>query len=605
MAKSSMESSGASSACANLPLWAAIGALLLLGTLGVGLATEFLPCTLDCGETYEAHVNARNLWRFGWRATGGLQDFAANPDPAAHPTLYIHNPNLGMVALAGLFWLGVRTIHAQTPWLILAFLGGMLYLYVAIRDTCQSGLLAALCLLQAASLYLLVVLWQFDALRVWSWLLTWGLVYHLVQGGPRRRGLHRSVAALYLVLGVGVDYPFALFLAVLTVALSALRLTALGPLRAALLAGGAVGGAVLLRQLQVALVLGPAIWWTDLSMTIVRRLPLTTLWLSPQDPTGFAAAHGLVVWPGGGGPPQPLTWAWVIIRAQTAVVGWPLLGIGALWLWAVWHRSRVPDGPLRRGLDLSLALAAALIVATLVFGDYVASFYGIYLMPLVVHWTVVVLGLLTWWLWTHRTIRWRAVPVGMLLLLAFVGWRGAVEARNVWTLPPVGYPGREALAEYPGASVATLWISSAPSAYTDQWAASLQTMRWLVQGPRGFIFEPTADYYAFFERDRDDPRYRRPDLLLVPRLRAWGLLRRCSPLDGAILGFADGCSDLTQVESAWPIAHQRGRDYLLYDLRVLRDGRYISFVDTTAPRGLSSAHQRTDPETGGIRWERE
>ncbi len=574
MDASSKVNSVASSASAKVPLWAAIG-LLLLGTLGVGLATDFLPCTLDCGETYETYIGARNLWRFGWRATGGLQDFAANPDPAAHSTLYIHNPNLGMYALTGLFAIGSRTVHAQTPWLILPFLVGMLYLYLAIRDTCRSGLLAALCLLQASSLYLLVTLWQFDAVRVWTWLLTWGLVYHLAQG-DRRRGLHLSLATLYLVLGIGVDYPFALFLAVLTVALAALRLTALGPVRAILLAGGAVGGAVLLRQLHVALVLGPAIWWTDLSLSIARRLPLTTLWLSAGDPTKWAEAHGLVMWPGGGGPPQPLTWAWVIIRAQTVAVGWPLLGIGALWLWAVWHRSRVPDGPLRRGLDLSLALAAALTVTGLVFGDYVASFYGIYLMPLVVHWTVLVLGLLTWWLWTHRRATVRLgrllVPVPLILLVAFGLWRVGTEVRHVLLLPPVPYPGRAVLRDYPGSSVATLWISSAPSAYTNQWAASLQTMRWLVQGPRGFTFEPTADYFAFFERDRDNPLYRQPDLLFVPRLRTWWLPRRCTPLGGAILGFVDGCSDLSQVETAlarMPLARS-GPDYLLYDLRVIR-----------------------------------
>ena len=606
MAESSMENSEASSAFANRLLWAAIGALLLLGTLGVGLSTDFLPCTLDCGETYEAHVAARNLWRFGW-AHGGLQDFAANPDPAAHPALYIHNPNLGMYALAGLFALGIRTIHTQTPWLLLPFFVGLAYLYLAIRAVTRSLGLAACCLLQAASLYLLVVLWQFDALRVWSWLLTWGLVYHLVRGGIRRRGLHLSLAALYLALGIGVDYPFALFLAVLAVALAALRLTSLGPVRAILLAGVAVGGAALLRQLQVAMVLGPAVWWTDLSMSIARRLPITTAWAAAVDPTSFAAAHGLVIWPGGGGPPQPLTWAWVMIRAQMATVGWPLLVIGALWLWAVAHRSRLPDGPLRRGLELSLALAAALTVTFLVFGEYLASFYGIYLMPLVVHWTVVALGLLMWLLWTHRWATWRlgrvVVPVGLTLLVAFGLWRGGTEVRHVLTLQPVAYPGHEILREYPGASVATLWISSAPSAYTDQWAASLRTMRWLVQGLRGFTFAVDPDYYTFFERDRENPAYRRPDLLLVPRLRTWGLTRRCTPLGGAVLGFADGCSDLSQVETALarlPLA-RRGPDYLLYDLRVIRatpESRYLTGGPIMAHR---EGHEQ--PPIGGPRWQ--
>jgi len=488
-----MASSGASSAFARVLtverdprgpwLWVATAGLLLAGTLWVGFATDFLPCTLDCGETYEAHVAARNLWRFGW-SHAGVQDFAANPSPVAHPTLYIHNPNLGMYALAGLYWLGMRSIHAQTPWLLLPFLGGLAYLYAAIQTVSRSRLVAGCCLLQAVSLYLLVVLWQFDALRVWSWLLTWGVVYHLVRWGETQTWPHASLVGLYLALGMGVDYPFAGFLAGLAVACSLLGVTRIGPLRVGLLVLGAVGGAFVLRQGQVAFAVGPAVWWTDLTMTILRRLPLATALGPAPDPAAFARAHALVIWPGGGGAFLPVTWAWILIRAYLAVLGWPILLVGGGWLWAVSLRRQL-EGPVRRTLDLSLALAGAFVLTFAVFGEYVASFYGVYLMPLVVQGVVPVLGLTSAVVWTHRRARWRTVPVGLLLVLALVGWRGGVEARNIWTLPPVGYPGREALADSPGSSVATLWISSAPSAYTDQWGAALQTMRWLVQGQGG------------------------------------------------------------------------------------------------------------------------
>ena len=155
-------------------------ALLVGMRLWIGLRTDFIPCTLDCGETYEAYVGARNLHRFGWRYAGGLQDYSASQDVATHPMLYVHNPNIGMHYFLLLFKVGVRGIHAQAAWLTLPFLLGLLYLYLAVKVVTRDGVLAALCLLSAASLYLLVELWGNHAVRVWSWALTWGTVFHLV-----------------------------------------------------------------------------------------------------------------------------------------------------------------------------------------------------------------------------------------------------------------------------------------------------------------------------------------------------------------------------------------------------------------------------------------
>lgn len=148
----------------------------------IGVRTDSLPCRLECGETYEVFIQARNLYRFGWRSAGGLQDLAASPEPVAHPMIYTHNPNLtGVPFLLLLFALGVRDLHAQTPWVTVPFLLGLAYLYVAVKVVSGDGMLAGLCLLNAAGLYLLVELWGFHVQRVWSWLLTWGVTYHVVK----------------------------------------------------------------------------------------------------------------------------------------------------------------------------------------------------------------------------------------------------------------------------------------------------------------------------------------------------------------------------------------------------------------------------------------
>lgn len=161
----------------------ALSVVVVLGMhIWIGAQTGFLPCRLECGETYETFIQARNLSRFGWRSAGGLQDLAANPEPAEHPMLYTHNPNLtGLPFFVLLFALGIQDLHAQTPWLTLPFLVGLGYLYFAVKAATDDAALAGLCLLSAGSLYLLVALWGFHTGRVWSFLLTWGMTYHLVR----------------------------------------------------------------------------------------------------------------------------------------------------------------------------------------------------------------------------------------------------------------------------------------------------------------------------------------------------------------------------------------------------------------------------------------
>lgn len=394
--------------------------------------------------------------------------------------------------------------------------------------------------------------------------------------------MHLGLAMLYCGLSLGIDYPFAAFIAALVIAFGWVGLVHVPMRRLLLIVLVAFGVPFTLRQVQVAAVLGVEFWYRDVLYSVLRRVPMASTFFSVPDSltlSKYYEAHNVIKWPGGGGPVLLLTWAFVFIRAHVATLGLLSLPLGLAGVYAGWIRHRV-SGPMRAGLALLVALWMAVGVTLLVFGEYVSVFYGVLLMPLAVHWVVLLLGLTSYVLVAHRQCissfafgkRRFAVPAGALLLAVFVLWRVGTEVRNIVALPPVGYPGRHALAELKGHSVATLWISSAPSAYTDQWAATLQTARWLVKSPHRFVFNPDEDYYVFFEVDRDNPRYRRPDFLLIPGLQVWGLTRRCQPLSGWVLGFADGCSDLTMpaTQLAGIPLYRRGEDFLLYDLRHLR-----------------------------------
>ena len=86
-------------------------ALLAIQHVYIGARSEFLPCSLDCGESYEAYIGAVNLARLGLRYAAGLQDLAVGLRRQAHPMLYIHNPNLGVFFQYVVLRLGARPDH--------------------------------------------------------------------------------------------------------------------------------------------------------------------------------------------------------------------------------------------------------------------------------------------------------------------------------------------------------------------------------------------------------------------------------------------------------------------------------------------------------------
>lgn len=561
-------------------------ALLLADYLHIGLRTEFIPCVLDCGETYEGYIGALNLHRFGLTHAGGLQDFAASARPVAHPTVYTHNPNLGMYFMYGLMQLGFVDIHAQAPWRAVPFGLGLAYMYAVIRGVSGSGILAGLCLLNAATMYLLVAMWGFHGLRVFSWLLTFGPVFHLRRyiPGARHARWHLALGLTYVALSLGIDYPFAVFGALNLLALRATGLLALQWRRLVVILAVGLGIPFLLRQAQVALVLGPGFWAADLLYSVLRRVPLAGGLAHVPDEEALAAlyaSHHVLKWPGTS-PTQPLVWIRTLVDVYREVLGTPFLWLVAGWICLLaliavaGPRTLVRRGgrPLVATGGLVASLMGAQAVTFTVFGGYFASFYGSSLMPLMVHWIVPVLGATMFIAATLRAPAFRLgrakVSAGILALALFIAWRAGTEVVVRRELRPAGYPGREVLADLRGRSVVTFWVSSAVSAYTHDWVARLHDPRWRVITPADLPFDPPRDYYFFFEADRGDPRYRTPDFLFVPGINAAFVMdRRCNPLRGLVGLPMDGCVTLDGVarRMAQLPLYRRGPDYLVYDLR--------------------------------------
>ncbi len=567
-------------------------AILIASHFYVGYGSDFIPCTLDCGETYEAYIGALNLHRFGITHAGGLQDFAASPELASHPTVYTHNPNLGMYFRYALFRLGVHDVHPQAIWTSVPYAAGLLYMYLFLRAVSKSGILAALCLLNAATLYLLVTLWGFHGLRAFSWLLTFAPAYHLYRfslGHPRARW-QLSAAMVYAGLSIGIDYPFAVFNFFNLLSLAVLGIVPIRLKSMLGILGVSFGVPFGLRQIQIAWVMGPEFWAADFLNSMFRRVTLLGFFMRiPDDATlgWLYSARNVLKWPSPTGF-QPLQGLKIMVDVYLDVLGTPLFIISGIWaagMIILLVRGRQQscteqreDGPIAIG-QVIVGCMGAQAVTFVLFGGYFSTFFGSALMPLLVHWIVPMFGATTYVLLANASRIVRVgrlgIPAAGILLGLFVWWRVETEVSAHLQLPPRGYPGREVLREMKGHSFVTIWISSAVSAYTHQWAARLHGPRWRVIQPGDLPFDREKDFYFFFEADRNNPRYRMPEFLFVPAINVeWIVDRRCSPYGGKVGLPVDGCTDLEGVAQrlAWLPRFKRGEDYLIYDLRKVYGG---------------------------------
>ena len=568
------------------PLVAGVAVALLAGSyVAIGQRTGFIPCTLDCGETYHAYIGAWNLYRFGWRYAGGLEDVATGPDTLAHPTLYTHNPNLGMYVRYLLLLLGIWDIHEQAVWTFIPFGLGLLYMYLFVRAVSRSGFIAALCLINASGLYALVSLWAFHGLRVFSWLLTFGPLFHLYASSRRQgTGRHLGAAIGYLALSFGIDYPFAVFNLVNVLGLALAKVIRMPRRRLVAVLVLGIGIPFALRQVQVAAVVGFRFWTIDFAYSLLHRLPLVARVVHAPAESGLRSlyiAHHVLRWPDPGGS-NPVEWARLVFGAYASILGVPFICLVVAWgvvvgLLSSWKTRclarRIGRLPVILTVVISNILGAQ-GVTFILFGSYFSSTYGSSLMPLPVHWIVLLLGLTTWLLLANARRVWPVgrigVPIGALLLGLFVVWRVGTDVRNEVLLPPVGYPGRQVLERMKGHSFVTYWISTPVSAYTAQWAAVLQGPRWRTVDPRDLPFRPGRDFFAFFQADGDAPRYTRPEFLFIPAIPTAALTeRRCDAFRGRVAVVVDGCVNLDAMATRLRFLplHSRGRDYLLYDLR--------------------------------------
>lgn len=280
--------------------WLCISAFAML-SLWLWAPSNFVKITAEgVGEAFEAYHAALNVFRFGLQ-WGGLQDMATNPDPLAHPFLYIHHGNLGLYVSYVLGYLGITTLEGQNLASLIASMFGLFACYTAIRVITDSRMIAALFLFFLALDWNFIDHWALNLHRAFSYLSVMGTVYAFWQ---LRVENFKSVFwfSAFFILCITLlfsDYMFYFFTFIFLTLMLLInankknwKLTIQG-----LLYIGAIFAAIFaLRQLQVIWGAGLEIWKHDFLYQILNRIHMERLFPGdwPSVTTDFYSSNSIL-----------------------------------------------------------------------------------------------------------------------------------------------------------------------------------------------------------------------------------------------------------------------------------------------------------------------
>jgi hypothetical protein len=267
----------------------------------VWLPSNFVkPTTVGMGEVFEAYHAALNLERFGWR-WAGLQDMATNPREEAHPFLYIHHANLGLLLSYALRVLGMKSLEWQNFVSLLGSIAGLLVAYAAVRRLTGSLFVPLVFLILLALNVNYVTNWAFNIHRAFSYLGPFGAAYSYWALAASRYQNPAWLGMLFLscVLLLCADYMFFSFtllvLACYTL-LSRFQQELKFVFRGLLVLSSIFGGVFMLRQIQVVAGVGLDVWKHDFLYQVLNRLHLEYLFEGDwsKTTTDFYASHSIL-----------------------------------------------------------------------------------------------------------------------------------------------------------------------------------------------------------------------------------------------------------------------------------------------------------------------
>lgn len=267
-----------------------LGAMLLALALIVwldGIRSEYVPCSTNCGETFDAMQYVDNFKLYGMRF-GLMQDMATGPEPESRPFLYTHNVNLGGLVFTAAEALGISSLAGKQLITLAAFLGGLIYVYLTVLLFTRSTVTSLITIALLALDYVHVASYGLNALRAWHWIALFGPIFHVARlcaiGDPASSALNWGalVATATVAFGIGYDFFAIVFFTTIT---SLVLLDLQADFRRRIIRVAAVITCFCLpfvvRQLHVVAALGMDYWWRDFSYSVLIKIPYVSFIAAP------------------------------------------------------------------------------------------------------------------------------------------------------------------------------------------------------------------------------------------------------------------------------------------------------------------------------------
>jgi hypothetical protein len=555
--------SGAKAYLPLLAVWILIGVTLLVVWLDAS-RHHYIPCAADCGETFLALQDARNYRTYGLKY-GLLQDLSTTPNLSARPFLYTHNVHIGGIFFVFLEAIGITSIWGKQLVTLLGFGVGLYYVFRTTAYYSRSQWLGLGILFLFCLEYHHVFRFGLHALRAWHWLALCGLLFHVgrlgLQPGPKSWG-DRLAITIFAILSFGIGYDFTLISFSIIFILLILHLPhPLSPRQFLETIGWvlvAFAIPIIIRQLQVALVMGPSYWITDMYYTfgikvsfLNRIMPLPSaseierfyevarVFRPPSSPVPSLAElltttkdmliHLVIPTVG------LLTFVVFIIGGTTAII---IAGLNIVRSQAVvgWFSHFQTGFDLLGAIKLLTAFCLGISFAATIIAPFFIHFYLKHQFPLlaapILLTKAIVIALALQFFWSRKTSQKPVGWIGVVIACILVFDHMQIQIDNLKASTPMDVSWIDAVSAKSDASFAVSWISSSVAPFTDNWVVDIKPTRTyhvLERLKSAQLPFNNSDIFFFTERD-PNINYLQPDYWLYYRTDEAGKFDYPSPI---------------------------------------------------------------------------
>jgi hypothetical protein len=237
--------------------------------------SAYVPCVENCGESFRVFKYVQDYQIYGAKY-GFIEDYSDERNPERKPLLYTHNMSLPGILFASLEALGVHSLAGKQFVILLAHGLGLFYAFLSMRYLTGSPWLGLVFMGLMGTDYELVFGFALSPLRAWHWLALFGLLYHV--GHVLRESrvvLHLIASSIFATIAFGVGYDFFTICIVISILFVLLFMPP--PLKlfkkTILVVGLCIAFIIplILRQAQIAFVLGWDYWSTDFYYTLMTK----------------------------------------------------------------------------------------------------------------------------------------------------------------------------------------------------------------------------------------------------------------------------------------------------------------------------------------------